>query len=103
PVSSNSATHASYFLKHGGGWSTLPGALDIEYNPSGFECYGLSASSMVSWIKKSVQVIYTTTDCWKSCTGNSASFVSTNHLRTTHPGSSIGTLPVKCFPIMPFS
>ena len=29
---------------------TLPGALDIEYNPNGSTCYGLSASSMVSWI-----------------------------------------------------
>ena len=38
-----------------GGWSsdgiTLPGALDIEYAPSGNECYGLSQSAMVSWIK----------------------------------------------------
>jgi hypothetical protein len=46
---------------------TLPGALDIECklnwikqekllnqkpdNPNGAECYGLSASAMVSWIK----------------------------------------------------
>ncbi|KAG0705420.1 glycoside hydrolase family 25 protein [Suillus ampliporus] len=122
PDSSTGATQASYFLKHGGGWSadsiTLPGALDIEYNPNGSECYGLSASSMVSWIKsfsdeyhfsttryavllvvfwcydrELVQVIYTTTDWWKSCTGNSASFGSTNPLWIAHPGSSIGTLP----------
>lgn len=107
PDSSTGATQASYFLKHGGGWSpdgiTLPGALDIEYNPSGSECYGLSASSMVSWIKSfsnqyhssttRYPVIYTTTDWWKSCTGNSASFASTNPLWIAHPGSSIGTLP----------
>ncbi|KAG1753794.1 glycoside hydrolase family 25 protein [Suillus paluster] len=106
PDSSTGAAQASYFLKHGGGWSadgiTLPGALDIEYNPSGSECYGLSASSMVSWIKSfsdayhsstTRNVIYTTTDWWKSCTGNSASFGSMNPLWIAHPGSSIGTLP----------
>ncbi|OJA15294.1 hypothetical protein AZE42_00926 [Rhizopogon vesiculosus] len=107
PDSSTGATQASYFLKHGGGWSpdgiTLPGALDIEYNPSGTECYGLSASSMVSWIKSfsaeyhasttRYPVIYTTTNWWTTCTGNSATFASTNPLWLAHPGSSIGTLP----------
>ncbi|MCO5558244.1 hypothetical protein L7F22_011823 [Adiantum nelumboides] len=33
------AAQANYFLQHGGGWSddgiTLPGMLDIEYNPNG--------------------------------------------------------------------
>ncbi|THU78877.1 glycoside hydrolase [Dendrothele bispora CBS 962.96] len=55
PDASSGATQANFFLAHGGGWTadgiTLPGALDIEYNPSGAECYGLSASAMVSWIK----------------------------------------------------
>ncbi|KAH9917661.1 glycoside hydrolase family 25 protein [Epithele typhae] len=71
--------------------------------PSGNECYGLSASAMVSWIKdfsntyhSSVgvyPVIYTTTDWWTSCTGNSASFASTNPLWIARYSSSIGTLP----------
>ncbi|KAG8846975.1 hypothetical protein FRB96_001725 [Tulasnella sp. 330] len=55
PDSSTGAAQASYFVKNGGGWSadgkTLPGALDIEYNPSGAECYGLTAAAMVSWIQ----------------------------------------------------
>ncbi|KAG8719440.1 hypothetical protein FRC08_002825 [Ceratobasidium sp. 394] len=63
-----------------GGWSadgkTLPGALDIEYNPSGPTCYGLSAATMVGWIKSfsdqynkrtgRYPTIYTTTDWWKA-------------------------------------
>ncbi|TFK89918.1 glycoside hydrolase family 25 protein [Polyporus arcularius HHB13444] len=107
PDTSSGATQANYFLAHGGGWSgdgiTLPGALDIEYGPSGSECYGLSASAMVSWIKDFSNtyhshtgvypVIYTTTDWWKTCTGNSAAFASTNPLWIAHYSSSIGTLP----------
>ena len=47
PNTTAGSTQADYFVAHGGGWSkdgkTLPGALDIEYNPYGAECYGLSA------------------------------------------------------------
>jgi len=107
PDSSSGATQAKYFVAHGGGWSsdgiTLPGALDIEYNPNGAECYGLSASAMVSWIKDfsntyhsstgAYPVIYSTTDWWKTCTGNSAAFASTNPLWVANYGSSIGALP----------
>ncbi|KAK7056306.1 hypothetical protein VNI00_002859 [Paramarasmius palmivorus] len=107
PDSSSGATQANYFLAHGGGWSgdgiTLPGALDIEYNPNGATCYGLSASAMVSWIKDfsntyhsktgRYPIIYTTTDWWKTCTGNSAAFSSTNPLWIARYASSIGTLP----------
>ena len=46
PNDSSGAAQASYFVANGGGWSadgrTLPGALDIEYNPYGAECYKLS-------------------------------------------------------------
>ncbi|TFK39031.1 glycoside hydrolase family 25 protein [Crucibulum laeve] len=107
PDSSTGAAQANFFLKHGGGWSsdgiTLPGVLDIEYNPSGAECYGLSASAMVSWIKSfsntyhaattQYPIIYTTTDWWKTCTGNSAAFGSTNPLWIARYASAIGTLP----------
>ncbi|KAI1784868.1 glycoside hydrolase family 25 protein [Ganoderma leucocontextum] len=107
PDDTSGATQAQYFLAHGGGWSsdgiTLPGALDIEYNPSGAECYGLSASAMVSWIKDFSDtyhsqtgvypVIYTTTDWWTTCTGNSAAFASTNPLWIARYASSVGTLP----------
>jgi GH25 family lysozyme M1 (1,4-beta-N-acetylmuramidase) len=107
PASSSGAAQAKYFIAHGGGWSadgkTLPGALDIEYNPSGATCYGLSQSAMVSWIKDfsntyhtatgRYPVIYTTTDWWTTCTGNSAAFGSTNPLWIARYSSSAGTLP----------
>ncbi|KAI0044264.1 glycoside hydrolase family 25 protein [Auriscalpium vulgare] len=115
PDESSGATQANFFLAHGGGWSsdgiTLPGALDIEANPSGAECYGLSASAMVSWLSdfsntyhsstgvgtytlndRGAIVIYTTTSWWQSCTGNSAAF-SNNPLWIAHFASAIGTLP----------
>ncbi|CAO3670311.1 unnamed protein product [Umbelopsis vinacea] len=107
PDSSSGAAQAKYFIAHGGGWSadgkTLPGALDIEYNPSGATCYGLSQSAMVSWIKDfsntyhaatgRYPVIYTTTDWWTTCTGNSAAFGTNNPLWIARYSSTAGTLP----------
>ncbi|EKM75158.1 hypothetical protein AGABI1DRAFT_80268 [Agaricus bisporus var. burnettii JB137-S8] len=107
PDSSSGAAQANFFIDNGGGWTndvgiTLPGALDIEYNPNGPECYGLSASAMVSWAKDfsntykartgRAPVIYSTTDWWTTCTGNSADFAE-NPLWIAHFASSIGTLP----------
>jgi GH25 family lysozyme M1 (1,4-beta-N-acetylmuramidase) len=88
PNNSSGQSQARYFISHGGGWSpdgmTLPGALDIEYNPYGSECYGLTHSQMNTWIENFVQeyaylehaypVIYTTTDWWTTCTGNATRF-----------------------------
>jgi GH25 family lysozyme M1 (1,4-beta-N-acetylmuramidase) len=88
PDNSSGQAQARFFIRHGGGWSsdgkTLPGALDIEYNPYGNECYRLTWSQMVSWIWNFVHeyaykehaypVIYTTTDWWKTCTGNYGGF-----------------------------
>nr|QNJ46237.1 GH25 muramidase [Flammulina velutipes KACC42780] len=107
PSSSTGAAQARYFVAHGGGWSgdgiTLPGALDIEYNPSGATCYGLSTSSMVNWIADfsntyhsltgRYPVIYTTADWWRTCTGNSASFANNSPLWIARYASTIGTLP----------
>lgn len=107
PDVSSGATQANFFLAHGGGWSadgrTLPGALDIEYNPYGATCFGLSAASMVNWIRDfsntyhaattRYPIIYSTTDWWKTCTGNSAAFASTNPLWIARYSSAIGTLP----------
>ena len=84
PSNSQGNTQADYFVAHGGGWSgdglTLPGALDIEYNPYGQECYNLTQSQMVSWISNFINeyayrehvypVIYSTTDWWRTCTGD---------------------------------
>ncbi|MGY0058490.1 lysozyme [Streptomyces sp. LZ34] len=107
PDNSSGAAQATYFVNHGGGWSkdgkTLPGALDMEYNPYGATCYGKSASAMVSWIKdfsntyKSLTgrdpVIYTSTSWWKSCTGNSSAFGAVNPLWIPRYGDSVGELP----------
>lgn len=107
PNTSSGAAQANYFVDHGGGWSddgkTLPPALDIEYNPYGANCYGKSASDMVSWIqdfsdtvKKRTgrhPMIYTTQDWWKSCTGNSSDFGKTNPLWVARYADSPGALP----------
>src|SRR5947209_5768962 len=88
PDRTGGAVQADYFVDHGGGWSadgrTLPGALDIEYNPYGQTCYGMSAPQMVGWLHDFLNryrartgrdaVIYTTTNWWQVCTGNSAQF-----------------------------
>ncbi|MFC0599543.1 lysozyme [Streptomyces palmae] len=107
PNVSSGASQANYFVDHGGGWSrdgkTLPGALDIEYNPYGSTCYGLSQASMVNWLKDFSNtyrartgrdpVIYTSTSWWKTCTGNNGSFGSINPLWIPRYGSSVGELP----------
>lgn len=107
PDDSGGAAQADYFVKHGGGWSadgrTLPGALDIEWNPYGDDCYGKSRSAMVSWIRDFLNryrartgrdaVIYTATSWWTQCTGNYAGFGKTNPLWIARYASSPGTLP----------
>jgi GH25 family lysozyme M1 (1,4-beta-N-acetylmuramidase) len=107
PNVSSGATQANYFASSGGGWSgdgkTLPGALDIEYNPYGSTCYGLSQASMVNWIRDFTTtykartgrdaVIYSTTDWWTQCTGNNGSFGATNPLWIARYSSSPGALP----------
>jgi GH25 family lysozyme M1 (1,4-beta-N-acetylmuramidase) len=107
PNNSTGQAQADFFIKHGGGWSrdgrTLPGALDIEYNPYGSECYGLTRSQMVSWVWNFVReyaykehaypVIYTTTDWWSTCTGNYAGFGTYDPLWIARYAASAGLLP----------
>ena len=108
PNNSSGQSQADYFIRHGGGWSadgkTLPGALDIEYNPYGSECYGLTDSQMVSWLHNFANeyafrehvypVIYSTTDWWSTCTGNSSGFSSKDPLWVANYSASHGgTLP----------
>ena len=107
PDRSSGATQANYFVDHGGGWSrdgkTLPPMLDIEYNPYGATCYGLSQSAMRAWIQAfSNQIvarttryptIYTTTNWWTTCTGNWGGLGSTNPLFIARYASTPGTLP----------
>jgi GH25 family lysozyme M1 (1,4-beta-N-acetylmuramidase) len=107
PSNSTGPAQADYFVAHGGGWSadgrTLPGELDIEYNPySGGECYGLSKSQMVNWISSfdgeyaaltgRRPIIYTTTDWWSTCTGNAPGFYAES-LWTANYGGTPYPLP----------
>lgn len=107
PNTSSGAAQANYFVDHGGGWSrdgkTLPGALDMEYNPYGSTCYGMNASGLINWMKDWFAtykartgrdaVIYTSTTWWKTCTGNYSGFGSVNPLWIPRYGSSVGELP----------
>ncbi|MEW2485277.1 lysozyme [Streptomyces sp. NPDC048411] len=107
PDTTSGATQANYFVDHGGGWSrdgkTLPGVLDIEWNPYGAQCYGKTQAGMVSWIRDFVNtykartgrdaVIYTATSWWTTCTGNNAGFGTTNPLWVARYDTTVGTLP----------
>ncbi|UQI47909.1 lysozyme [Streptomyces sp. HU2014] len=107
PASSSGAAQADFFASHGGGWSrdgkTLPGVLDLEWNPEGQACYGMSASQLVNWAKDFFAtyrartgrdaVIYTSTSWWKQCTGNYAGFGAVNPLWIPRYGASAGELP----------
>jgi GH25 family lysozyme M1 (1,4-beta-N-acetylmuramidase) len=72
----------AYLTKAGG--APPPIALDIEYNPYGAECYGLSNTAMVSWITRfdaevraktgQEPIIYTAPPWWQKCTGGVSNF-----------------------------
>jgi GH25 family lysozyme M1 (1,4-beta-N-acetylmuramidase) len=89
PSSSNGTTQADYAVSHAhyaADGKTLPIELDIENNPYGPQCYGLSPSQMVSWIgafSSGVQartgrlpIIYTDAGWWDTCTGDSTAFAA---------------------------
>lgn len=90
PNNSTGEAQADFFVAHGGAWApdhqTLPGMLDLEYNPYGPSCYGLSHGQMVGWITAFVDryhsdttrwpVIYTTANWWSSCTGSNGSLAA---------------------------
>ena len=107
PNKSSGAAQADFFVKHGGGWSsdgkTLPGALDMEWNPYGATCFGKSQSAMRSWINDFLSTykshtgrypaIYTNTNWWNQCVGHDSSFASKSPLWIANYNSSVGTLP----------
>ncbi|MGW1891160.1 lysozyme [Streptomyces sp. NPDC002004] len=107
PDTTSGAAQANYFVDHGGGWSrdgrTLPGALDIEWNPYGAACYGKSASAMVSWIADFINqyrartgryaVIYTATSWWQQCTGGYGGFATNDPLWIARYDTTPGELP----------
>jgi GH25 family lysozyme M1 (1,4-beta-N-acetylmuramidase) len=86
--SSSPVAQADYFLQYlGAARRSVPVMLDIEYNPYGAECYGLTHAAMVSWISAfdaeiqaktgHLPVIYTPPAWWATCTGNSTAFGQT--------------------------
>jgi GH25 family lysozyme M1 (1,4-beta-N-acetylmuramidase) len=107
PDTASGAAQADYFVNNGGGWSkdgrTLPGALDIEWNPYGATCYGKTQTGMVAWIRDFLNrykyrtgrdaVIYTATSWWKQCTGNYSGFGASNPLWIARYASEVGELP----------
>ncbi|WP_435199900.1 lysozyme [Janibacter sp. GS2] len=107
PDNSSGAAQANHFVDHGGGWSsdgkTLPGALDMEWNPYGATCFGKSQSAMKSWITDFLTtykartgrypVIYTNTSWWNQCVGHDESFAQKSPLWIARYSSSVGTLP----------
>jgi GH25 family lysozyme M1 (1,4-beta-N-acetylmuramidase) len=106
PDRSSGAAQGNFFVSHGGWWvndgRTLPPVIDLEYNPYGAGCYGLSRSAMVAWIHDIANTVkaltgrdpafYTGTTWWTECTGNNATF-SANPLWVRRYASSVGTLP----------
>ncbi|WIE81155.1 GH25 family lysozyme [Curtobacterium sp. MCSS17_016] len=109
PNTASGAATADYFVANGGRWTadgrTLPPMLDIESNPYGAECYGLTPAAMVSWIqsfttemvKKTgrTPAIYTSISWWKNCTGNSAAFGANPYVPAYWPSTNFagpGTL-----------
>ncbi|MFG3002894.1 lysozyme [Streptomyces calvus] len=107
PNVSNGATQANFFASSGGAWSrdnlTLPGVLDIEHNPYGAMCYGLSTTAMRTWITDFYNtykartsrdvVIYTTASWWNTCTGNWTGMGGKSPLWAAHWGASSPTIP----------
>ncbi|GAA3499396.1 lysozyme [Streptomyces prasinosporus] len=107
PDTASGAAQADHFVDRGGAWSadgrTLPGALDIEWNPYGDACYGKSQGAMVNWIRDFLDqyrartgrdaVIYTATTWWRQCTGDYGGFASAHPLWIARYASTVGELP----------
>jgi uncharacterized protein with LGFP repeats/GH25 family lysozyme M1 (1,4-beta-N-acetylmuramidase) len=110
PNVSSGATQANFFASNGGAWSgdgsTLPPLLDIEYNPYpqfGNTCYNLTASQMIQWIADFSNTMYTrtgrypaiysTTDWWTRCTGNTPAFRNQPLHIASYRAGSPGVLP----------
>ena len=84
--SGSPVAQADYLLKYltSAGGTPPPIMLDIEYNPYGAECYGLSQSAMKTWISQfsgeiaaktgDNPVIYGPGPWWQDCTGGASRF-----------------------------
>jgi len=108
PDRSGGVEQADFFVDNGGGWSpdgkTLPGAMDMEYNPYGDTCYGLDQAAMTRWVldfsnrvvarTQRYPTIYTSTSWWNRCVGGSVHFGRTNPLWVAHYAEALGALPI---------
>jgi GH25 family lysozyme M1 (1,4-beta-N-acetylmuramidase) len=106
PNTSTAAAQATYFLAHGGGWSadsrTLPPAIDLEYNPYGQSCYGMTPAVLVAWVHSFVNTvqkkvgrypaIYTSTSWWSLCMDGNAGF-GDDPLWIARYNAHLGALP----------
>jgi GH25 family lysozyme M1 (1,4-beta-N-acetylmuramidase) len=84
--SASAVAQADYLISYlaSAGGPLPPIMLDIEYNPYGAECYGLTQSAMVSWIAQfsaEIQaktgqepIIYGPGSWWHDCTGGTSRF-----------------------------
>lgn len=107
PDVSGGSEQAGYFLRHGGGWSpdgdTLPGAVDLEWNPYGPACYGKTRAELRQWLSDFVEryeaeagrppVVYTNTSWWNECVGADSSFAADVPLWVARYGDTRGQLP----------
>ncbi|WP_343063858.1 lysozyme [Haloechinothrix aidingensis] len=107
PDESSGAAQANFFVDNGGAWSadgqTLPGVLDIEFNPYGPTCFGMTESAMVTWIEDfhdtyyertgRYPVFYTNTKWWNRCVGSRHEFEETVPLWIARYADDVGDLP----------
>ncbi|MBA0126647.1 hypothetical protein H0B56_13930 [Haloechinothrix sp. YIM 98757] len=107
PDRSGGAAQARHFVANGGHWlpdgRTLPGVLDIEFNPYGETCYGRSPSGVVGWIEEFADtyeshtgrspVIYTNTMWWRQCVGQDRDLELDNPLWIVRYATETGELP----------
>jgi len=105
PHVSDGVTQAEFFVENGGDWvedgQTLPGALDIEYNPYGETCYDLTTTEMQEWIWDFSDTyldltgrrpsIYTTANWWNSCVDSDE--FGEHPLWVAHYGAETPNLP----------
>ncbi|WP_426996327.1 GH25 family lysozyme [Pseudarthrobacter sp. N5] len=94
PNVSSGAAQANFFVSNGGGWAadgaTMPPVLDIEDNPYGDRCYGMTPDQAATWVRDFTKTVYQLTTkqamiytsywFWRDCLGNTSEFTSANPL-----------------------
>jgi GH25 family lysozyme M1 (1,4-beta-N-acetylmuramidase) len=108
PPKASGAAQADYAVANAGNYKVggqyLPLMLDLEYDPYSTNwCYGLSPTQMVSWISDfmteaatltgAAPIIYTPTQWWDTCTGNSTAFAGHVLWVPAYSSGTPGALP----------